>query len=207
MSSNNNSLALHLTATQGNKSLSLRDRAGALARRGEDNILLLDTSGSMSDYVRSEDNEHETKIQALWTLVQQLRAQGLEFKICEFNSIPQWSQGITCPNPVGGTALAEAIDFIASARPRQLTIITDGCPNNPYAALEAAKQLACKVNVLFVGSADDTYGQAFCKKLADACNGIYAYNDLNSEQLQLTAANSTRLMLTVGTTAKGPIAL
>ena len=198
-----NDLIKRLQDSQGNKSLSLRERVTSLATRGEDNILLLDISGSMGEDINSE----ETKIDALWSIVQRLRSQGLSFKTAVFSSYPEWSDAITKPHPSGGTALAEALEFVATVHPRQVTIVTDGQPNDAQAALEEASKLRCKINVLFIGSAREAYAQEFCRQLALANNGTYSATELTSEQLQLAASQTARLMLTTGETGKGTIQL
>jgi secreted protein with Ig-like and vWFA domain len=189
-----NALVRHLQNTAGSKSLSLRERTKALATRGENNILLLDTSGSMCE----EINPHESKIDALWSIVQGLRAQNVQFKVCEFNTFPSWSDGVIQPIPTGGTGLDIALDFIASARPAQVTIVTDGEPNDKDSALLAASRLACKINVLYIGPSENTRAQDFCRMLASANNGSYAANELKTEQLALAASSTARLMLTTG---------
>ena len=196
-------LIRRLQDSQGNKSLSLRDRVNSLATRGEDNILLLDISGSMGE----EINREETKIDALWSIVQRLRSQGLAFKTAVFSGYPEWSDAIVKPIPSGGTALAEALEFVASVHPRQITIVTDGQPNDPQSALEEAAKLQCKINVLFIGSSNEHFAQEFCRQLAEANNGTYSATELATEQLQLSASQTARLMLTAGGEEKGTIRL
>lgn len=196
----NNSLVTHLHNTR--SALSLRDRATALATQGSDNILLIDTSGSMAEEVALR----ETKIEILWSLVQQLRGQGLQFRLCQFNNIAEWLDALVCPEPTGGTNLAGALDFLAAHRPKQLTVITDGYPNDAPAAFLSASKLRCKINVMYVGPTSDRNAQDFCRMLAESNNGVYATNGLTSEQLQLEASATARLMLGSGS-ASGKAAI
>lgn len=189
-------LQRHLSNSNAQRSLSLRDRVTALALRADSNILLLDTSGSMSGDV----TRGESKIEILWSIVQQLRAQAIPFRTAEFNNECNWSDGVAMPRPSGSTALASALEYVASVSPQQITLVTDGYPNNPEAALEVASLLQCKINVLYVGPSSDYRAIDFCQRLAAACGGSYAHNSLTSELLQLQASESARLMLTAGQT-------
>lgn len=194
-------IALKNQLNKTSSSLSLREKALAIREAGKSNILLLDTSASMDTPTRDYNAlERQTRIDVLWNVVQRLRSDGLMFKVCEFNSYAQWSDGVSKPTPDGGTELADAFDFIASATPKQVTIITDGEPSwgSESSAIARAKQLNCRVNVVFVGNESNDRAVAFCKALADACNGQYAYNSLASEQLQIAAQAQVRLLLTAG---------
>src|SRR5712691_11716575 len=161
MSNDTTALTTHLQNSQASRGLSLRDRSTALTLRAESNILLLDISGSMSECV----NPREPKIDILWGMVQKLRAQNLLFRVAEFNTTCRWSDGILQPEPEGDTDLAGALDFISSASPQQVTVITDGYPNSASHALAAASRLGCKINVFYVGPQSDWIAQEFCREL------------------------------------------
>jgi hypothetical protein len=183
-------LSDHLAKSSGD-SLSLRQRTTSLALRAESNILLLDISGSMDTRIEGS----KRRIDCLWDIVQQMRASTIPFRTAVFSYGCEWNDAVIQPQTQSSTNLAGALDFIAQARPQQVTIVTDGEPDSIEEALEAAKRLECKINVLFVG---DPYNKAaieFCRALAQACNGSYAESALTSEQLQLEASASMQRLL------------
>lgn len=203
MSTDLTALQNRLTASRGlSKSLSLRERKQALQTQKDANILLLDISGSMLDPV-SESPHSDRRIDILWTLVQKMRSQNIPFRCATFNTRCEWSDVTEKPQPYSSTDLAGAFDWLHSmATPQQITLITDGLPDNPSEALYFAQQLRCPINVLYVGPDDSSptaqLAQAFCRQIAQVANGSYASNNLSSEMLQLTASQNMRLMLTAG---------
>jgi len=207
--SNNSLVALkHHLATSGVNGTSLALRKESLAKTKEENILLLDISGSMADVLQSG----QRRVDILWNLVQQMRGKNIPFRICIFNESTEWCEPTECPQPYSSTNLGGALQFLANncSGLHQVTLITDGLPDNPDYALSEAQKLGCPINVLYVGPDDQEYNslyaKAFCANLALASQGKYASNSLNSEILQLTANNDLRLMLTEGQ-GKGQINL
>ena len=197
-----------LAASQ--KSLSLRDRASSIREAGKSNILLLDTSSSMDTPTDGGWNpEALRRIDVLWNVVQRLRGDGISFRVCEFNNYAVWSDSVTRPVPQGGTEIADAFAFIASAMPKTVTVITDGEPawNSEDLAIANASALRCKINVVFVGDSTNERAIAFCKKLAEAGGGRYAHNDLSSESLQIEATATVRLMIAAPASQKETIQL
>lgn len=211
MATNNTSLtrlASHLTASAGN-ALSLRQRSTELALRAESNILLLDISGSMAERIEGPTR----RIDALWSIVQQMRASAIQFKTAVFSYDCVWSDAIICPQVQSSTNLAGALRFVASAKPQQITIVTDGEPDSAEEALYEASALRCKINVLYVGDPHATHAIEFCRQLAASAGGSYAESALTTEQLQLSAgADMKRLLLSASqsdqeTSRKGVIQL
>lgn len=182
----------HLATQQGTRAMSLRERKAARSAGADRNILLLDVSGSMAAYAEG----HTRRIDALWTIVQELRSNNVGFRCATFSDVTKWAELVECPELEGGTNLADAFYFVRKIEPMQITVVTDGEPNDEQAALNAAQSIGCKVNVMFVGSPSDTHAKAFCAHLASLCGGSYGANSLATEQLQLEASESmTRLML------------
>ena len=201
--------ALQTLAAQG-RALSLRDRASKIVEAGKSNILLLDTSSSMDTPTDGGwSREAPRRIDILWNVVQRLRSEGIAFKVCEFNNDAVWSDSVTRPVPQGGTEIADALVFIASAMPKTVTVITDGEPSwhSEAQAIANAQALRCKINVVFVGDPSNERAIAFCKRLALASGGQYAHNDLSSEALQIAATATVRLMITAPQVQKETIQL
>lgn len=128
-------------------------------------VLLLDTSGSMSSQA---DTPNERRIDALRGVVSTLRLKQLAFKQLIFNSDFMWSDII--PEPTGGTNLAGALDFVGQIKPEHLIVVSDGEPDSQEAAMLAAKKLACKIDVFYVGP-KGLPGEAFLKQLATSTGG------------------------------------
>jgi hypothetical protein len=193
-----------------NQSLTLADRVKSLALRDSANVLLLDTSISMADHINSE----ERRIDALWSIVQQLQADGAKFRLSTFNSEFTWhDSGLTAvPEPGGGTWLHHALRRIshdyANTTLHTITVITDGEPAMPQTVLSTAATLLAKVkiNVMFVGDPQNWQAIEFCKQLASQHNGTYGQSDMATEVAKALVAKTVRGALTDGT-EKNAIAL
>lgn len=147
----------------------------ALARRDsfDSKILLLDTSGSMAE---TGDVPGERKIDSLRGVVAALRTQGLTFKQCVFNTTHMWSDLI--PEPAGGTNLADALDFVATQRPKHVVVVCDGYPDGGEmgraACITKARAMGtsgCKIDAYYVGPKGDGGAAEFMNQLAQAGGG------------------------------------
>ena len=172
-----------------------------LARRqhAQQEILLLDTSGSMAS---EADNPGERRIDALRGVVAMLRNKGLLFKQACFNSGVVWSDVVT--EPAGGTNLSGALEFIEKINPRHVIIVSDGEPDNKEAALAVAKRLGCKIDVFYVGPKSCVEHRDFLLSLATSTGGTS--EAVSFKELEVKIAG----MLSDGSEAKReekPIAL
>jgi hypothetical protein len=70
------------------------------------------------------------------------------------------------PEPEGGTNLAGALIHIRPLRPRRVIVISDGEPNDPEAALAAARALATHVASYFCGDENNFAAIAFLRALS-----------------------------------------
>jgi hypothetical protein len=68
--------------------------------------------------------------------------------------------------PFGGTALHRAIDYAASLYPSQTLVISDGEPEDEYAAIKSAEKLSGTISTLYVGDDSNKEAIAFMMKLA-----------------------------------------
>lgn len=142
------------------------DRLIAKRTQAQRIVLVLDCSGSMSS---EADSPGERRIDALRGVVNSLRLKGMTFRQLIFNSSHMWSDVI--PEPAGGTDMAGAFEFCAKINPEHVIVVSDGQPDNPQAALLAAKQLRCKVDVFYVGPSNDTHCKDFLQSLATSTGG------------------------------------
>lgn len=140
----------------------------ALASRiqGQRVILLLDVSGSMA---QPAGYTNESRINALISVVESLKQKKIPFRQAVFSSSISWSDII--PSPSGGTNLSAALDFCKSANAQHVIVVSDGGPDSRDAALESARRLGAKIDVFFVGSPSDSYGQEFMQELAKLSGG------------------------------------
>lgn len=180
---------------------SLQARVSPTAKQGNNSIVLLDCSSSMDTFTDGGIR----RIDALQTALKAITAnRNVKFRLFEFNNKVFEARVDDCFIPSGGTRLAEALEVMADHKPSTLTIITDGEPDNPSAALAAAEQLNCTINTIFVGDPYNIEAIEFCKSLALLRNGQFASNPLEAQTLALLP-KTLNLMLTDG--RPGPIAL
>jgi hypothetical protein len=87
-------------------------------------------------------------------------------RIIAFGSDPLiLDRGAKLPTPAGGTALTEAIEAAAAFHPQLLLVLSDGEPNSPDTALEAARRLSCRIVTIFCGSPADHAAALFMQRL------------------------------------------
>jgi hypothetical protein len=169
-------------------------------------VLLLDVSSSMNWTGQSG----KSRIETLWDIVQQLRAENLEFVICQFSDRPKWIDLISQPKADGGTRLDLALNFVKDNvnNLHSVTLISDGEPAMPSMCLELAPTLRVPINVLFVGESNDSHAASFARELASSTGGQFAESDIAaSEMLALQASTQARLMLVDDTRKNNAIAL
>jgi len=107
--------------------------------------LLCDVSGSMSLEIQAENKEYPHK-RAIDLLNEVL----INFKganIYEFSTYTYKVRKLSEPN--GETNMARAFETIKSAGIKETILLTDGLPDSPAAALEAAKGLI--INIIYIG--------------------------------------------------------
>lgn len=95
-----------------------------------------------------------------------------------FGTGPQVGYVETVPDAQGGTPLAEGIDFARTNGHGRAVVISDGEPNDPHAAMAAAKAFGGRIDVVFVGD-PGTEGSVFLENLAKSTGGIRFEGDLS----------------------------
>lgn len=156
------------------KRSSLDELVSAKTKRS---LLLVDYSSSMRQHTKTG----ERKIDALRDVVDKLRST---------HPVPMVAFGAAIdivekiPEPKGMTPLAEAIDFGAMQEANHLVVVTDGYPDSPNGAYDAADRFGNPIDTFYIGDGNDP-GAAFCKELARRTGGQSDITDLTGEPKQL----------------------
>jgi hypothetical protein len=141
-------------------------RAAAPARR----VVVADVSGSMGERATGR-----RKIDAL-----QEALAGVAVPVYLFSSgVREWTPGAALPAPGGGTALDLALARVGQLRPTHVLVISDGHPDRPDAALQAADRLDAQIDVIYCGPDWDREGIAFMRRLARS-GGVAQHHRLPS---------------------------
>jgi hypothetical protein len=153
-------------------------------------VILIDTSGSMSQTCRGG----ETKMEILKKAIANIDWQNYQL-ICFNSAVEQISHVDRIPYPSGGTALHIAIKYIQKLYPSQTLIICDGEPDDENQAIEEAKQLSGIISTLYIGDDGNKGEIEFMKKMATmGCGKIYV-KDLNAINLLQLSAVINKLLL------------
>ena len=132
-------------------------------------VVLADVSGSMKG----------DKIQRLQRELRSIWPERPGARLLSFASSLSWCDSPSdLPGAAGSTNLTGALDVAADVWPGEVLVISDGMPDNPASALEAAKKIPGTISVLFVGSDDDREGAEFLRKLALMGGGESCHKDL-----------------------------
>jgi hypothetical protein len=137
----------------------------------------------MGDGVASE-GEPRRKIDALRDLVASLKIEhGVEFKQITFGGEVELREDI--PEPNGGTPMAQAINMAREYGAKRVVIVSDGAPDSADAVRESAVELACQIDVYYVGPPGGR-GEKFLAELAALTGGRFATRDLGAGAKMLT---------------------
>ena len=158
------------------------------AKNQEQVYLLIDVSGSMRDTMRNGKERIDGLREVVKGIQEERRTLMIAFGGSGTGSYGDNPQGVrvvsSVPNAGGSTPLTQAIDLARTQNAGRVIVISDGMPDNPTTALEAAKRLGGRIDVVFVGDPGE-YGEAFLKQLAEATGGTEFHGDL-SEPKKIT---------------------
>lgn len=144
-------------------------------------FLLVDCSYSM----RSDN-----KMVNLRRIVQELNSDGIVPPMVGFgiSTDPVTEVGMieAVPQPCGNTPLAKGIRFANTQGATHLIVISDGVPDNPQAALNAAYEFGGPIDVFFVGIRPNQ-GEDFLHQLAGIGGGSYQSVSLSGETKVLSS--------------------
>lgn len=177
---------LSLQASQTSSLATLVQRRQAEKRT----FLLLDCSGSMSDPC----GEGLRKIDQLRTVVAGLHVACplVGFGLDGAEEV-RFIERI--PDPFGSTPLDKAIAFAKDHQAQHLIVVSDGQPNSPEAALQAAGAFQGPIDVFYVGEPGGP-GEAFLARLAAHSGGQAQTTSLKTPDLLTTGI---RALLQAGT--------
>lgn len=148
---------------------------GSLVKSRRRSMLLVDTSGSMSDQIWKTG---ERKIDALRTTVSTLR-KSHPVPVAAFGGRAIHLVEDRIPDPAGNTPLTEAIKFGHNQGATHLVVVTDGQPSNEWSALEVARAFGGIIDVFYIGD-ENGFGLDFAKRLAAATGGSVNLTDINA---------------------------
>lgn len=152
------------------------------AKVAENPSLLIDVSGSMDAFLRNG----KTAIDVLRGVVMDITKGRSEVMLIAFGGRDGGAYVVSSvPNAGGGTPLHKAIDLAREKKIGRAIVISDGCPDNPPAALEAAKIFGGQIDVVYIGDPGG-YGEEFLKRLAESTGGAEFTGDL-SQPKELTS--------------------
>lgn len=109
----------------------------------------------------------KTRIDVLREVFAQIRAEFSGFRLIAFSTVPlELLPHAPIPDPSGGTALHLALQLVSHYEPERIAVLCDGVPDDPAAALEAAKSLQCHIATYFCGDDMNHVAIAFMRALA-----------------------------------------
>jgi hypothetical protein len=134
-------------------------------RRKGQVVVLADISGSMSAEAFGGKTKLEYLRIAVDIILKKYQARLFVFSDSarEVKSIPD--------EAYGGTALHIALDAVSKIDPGVTLVISDGHPDDKWAALAAAKAFRGVIDVLYIGSDSDKKAIDFMRELAGVTDG------------------------------------
>lgn len=158
---------------------------------GTATVIVADCSGSMD-----ERAGRRRKCELLQAALDSVLPQVPQVHIVAFASHPQiLPAGAPLPEPSGSTALDLALSAAAHLHPRRTIVISDGRPNCPDAALDAAAVLPGRIDVIFVGRDGDHEAIEFMRRLARiGCGSVIVRDIVQSGQGALLAGDMRQVL-------------
>ena len=142
-------------------------------------LVVCDLSGSMSDPI---GDGSVSKYQHLKIALADIRRSYSKVRVILFSSGAEEWKGGAIPMPGGGTDLAGALRFAMQWRPRKTIIISDGLPDDQWAAQTAADAITGEVDTIYCGP-DGHPAIQFLRSLAHSTGGVSLNWDGYSTQL------------------------
>ena len=163
----------------------------ALAFMDIESVVIVDTSGSMSDRdARGGKSRYDVACEELRNLQANNPGKILVIsfstnaQLC-LGGVPFYEGGST--NLDGALRFAKQYDIPGTA----FFVISDGRPDDERAALEVAAQYQGVINTIFVGPESDRFGRDFLARLAEKGSG----KTVLAEKANLLASHIERLLL------------
>jgi len=143
-------------------------------------VIIFDSSGSMSDHdSRGGMSRYDVALEELKNI--QASHAG-KIGIITFSSTVEFTPSGHPPFLGGGTNLTGALEFakVADVPGIEFIVISDGCPDDEYSAINVARTYKNKINVVYAGpegTLDYYDGRGFLKRLAEASGGVMVTAD------------------------------
>ena len=151
-------------------------------------VLLLDVSASMNLTDDLIYPKNKKRIEKLRDIVNKLDTNPDIYYFS--NDIGQCTKD-NIPNPISGTNLGKALNFLSISNRKKVVIITDGEVSDPLVALDAVKDM--HIDIIYVGGPDKP---PFLDELAKKAGGKCNVEDLN--MTKELAGKLDVLLLTAG---------
>lgn len=153
-----------------------------MQRRQGASVILADISASMSSPAWGGQRKIDIMREAVRTVRRSKPARLFVFSesVREVQDIPAESES--------HTALHKGLEHVAALDPGITLVISDGHPDKPQLALEAAKKFRGAIDVLYIGPEGDSDAILFMRRLAAAAGGevkTYDLAKLGASQQQL----------------------
>lgn len=112
-------------------------------------VVLCDCSGSMEDLIGSENISKFTHMKIA---LDDVLLTWPRIKLVSFDSVAKVVKNPgKLPKPNGGTDLAAALKLAAQWKPLKTIVISDGLPDSPSEALEAAQAMTGAIDTIYCG--------------------------------------------------------
>jgi len=162
----------------------------ALAFMDIESVVIVDTSGSMSEHARGGKSRYDVACEELSNL--QANNPG-KILLISFSTNAQLCLGGVPFYEGGSTNLDGALRFAKQYDLPGMTffVISDGYPDDERAALKVATQYQGVINTIFVGPESDRRGREFLACLAEKSGG----KTVLAEKANLLASHIERLLL------------
>lgn len=155
------------------KSMTAGSLRALVSARKKNAVVLLDTSASMSESIGGGG---PMKITQLREVAATLREMSPNVPFIAFHgAVAQVVEAI--PDPSGNTPLAKAINYAKQLGAQHAVVISDGEPNDTWAAREAARNFGGQIDTFFVGN-PHSFGAQFLQEIADLTGGKSNVTDL-----------------------------
>lgn len=109
--------------------------------------ILIDGSSSMTDWLPGGTNRHEVVKKVYKEHLQSLEMR--MFNFADYNDFKEILRQEGLPYPCGGTDMTHAFEKLKELGVKRVIIVTDGQPNDPNTALDAAKGL--QFDIVYIG--------------------------------------------------------
>lgn len=151
-------------------------------------LVVCDLSGSMEDPIGVGG---VSKYEHLKIALADIKRSYSKVRVILFSYGPQEWAGGPMPEPNGGTNLAGALAFARKWRPKKTIIISDGVPDDEYAAQKEADAITGEVDTIYCGP-DGHPAINFLRSLAHSTGGT----SLNWDGYRSELASNIRGLLT-----------